>query len=508
MNNDTSKVLGTTKRAIDNHSQNVNTSHHYHESNHTTEAHTDKDSSEVLEKILIGVLMVTLLVGIVGNILNLVVFGKRRLRNLSTFRFLMYLSASDLLVLLIATPDVLIKELFNFEIRLYSLYTCKFHTFLTYFFTHASNFILMAICIDRSIAICGKTQMRNQPAVSNNANRSNTNSNSNSNERPGIIDVLKDMNARRRPQKSKSLVFKFNATSKFVIEVNNFKEIKEDLKNLNSTKALGMFSDIEMKRLLSISFLNKHSVDIIIVTIALALCVLNFHHVAFLNIYGDVDHYQLFRNETLLTSGNMTDLASIAMFEDEDHTKEIEQNQRCFASHGSLYEQFMRTSWFWFDLSAYSLIPALTMSVCSAIIIVRMRKINRSFRTLLDDKNYQYNHKNYLKKIRKNRQIMLMLLNSNLYFLFTMLQLWVFVYLFKGGNRSQYNTYNHIVELYLHVLAYSNNALDFLFYSLTSEKYRDELVSLFKPLRTNSRLVLNEFSTQERDSKERKHLTK
>ena len=77
------------------------------------------------------------------------------MRKISTFRFLFYLSASDLLVLLvgatgifilssflilkfnlnllyISKKDVLINNIFQFEIRTYSNALCKFHTFTTY----------------------------------------------------------------------------------------------------------------------------------------------------------------------------------------------------------------------------------------------------------------------------------------------------------------------------------------------------------------------------------------
>ena len=90
-----------------------------------------------------------------GNTLNLIVFGKKAMRKISTFRFLFYLSASDLLVLLvgatgifilssflilkfnlnllyISNKDVLINNIFQFEIRTYSNALCKFHTFTTY----------------------------------------------------------------------------------------------------------------------------------------------------------------------------------------------------------------------------------------------------------------------------------------------------------------------------------------------------------------------------------------
>jgi len=62
----------------------------------------------------------------------MIVFGKKAMRKISTFRFLFYLSLSDLLVLLVGATDVLINNIFQFEIRTYSNSLCKLHTFTTY----------------------------------------------------------------------------------------------------------------------------------------------------------------------------------------------------------------------------------------------------------------------------------------------------------------------------------------------------------------------------------------
>ena len=88
---------------------------------------SDKVENATLEKILLAVLIAVLFIGVLGNICNLIVFGKKKMRKWSTFRFLLYLSASDLLVLLIAVTDILIKNTIEFEIRSFSMFSCKFH---------------------------------------------------------------------------------------------------------------------------------------------------------------------------------------------------------------------------------------------------------------------------------------------------------------------------------------------------------------------------------------------
>ena len=51
-------------------------------------------------------------IGFIGNIINMSVFGKKSMRNNSTFRFLFYLSAADLMVLSTGCLHVLIKNIF------------------------------------------------------------------------------------------------------------------------------------------------------------------------------------------------------------------------------------------------------------------------------------------------------------------------------------------------------------------------------------------------------------
>ena len=88
---------------------------------------SEKVENATLEKILLALLIAVLFIGVLGNICNLIVFGKKKMRKWSTFRFLLYLSGSDLLVLLIAVTDILIKNTIEFEIRSYSIFSCKFH---------------------------------------------------------------------------------------------------------------------------------------------------------------------------------------------------------------------------------------------------------------------------------------------------------------------------------------------------------------------------------------------
>ena len=122
-------------------------------------ANTGRPEDAINDKIyniLILTLQVIIIIGVVGNLLNIVVFSRRQMRQISTFRFLFYLSAIDLLVLIICATDAVVKFGYQIEIRSYSIILCKLHTFLTYFLTHLSSVLLMVISIDRALVIFNK----------------------------------------------------------------------------------------------------------------------------------------------------------------------------------------------------------------------------------------------------------------------------------------------------------------------------------------------------------------
>jgi hypothetical protein len=128
-------------------------------------------------------------------------------------------------------------------------------------------------------------------------------------------------------------------------------------------------------------------------------------------------------------------------------------------------------------MSVYSCVPVLIMACCSILIILTFRKMNQEYLKLSINHNYKFNKKNYLKKIKKNRQICLMVLNSNLYFLLSMLQFWLCFY-FYGKNSEETE---NVIQLYVYIFVYTNNAVDFMIYGISSSRYRRELIAIFKP---------------------------
>lgn len=107
-------------------------------------------------------LFILIIVGLVGTVINIVVYSAKSMRQTSTFRYLLYLSVFDLLVLIVCASDALARfGTISIEIRLQSTLLCRAHTYLTYFLTQSSSNILMMISIDRALLVTNKLKFNN-----------------------------------------------------------------------------------------------------------------------------------------------------------------------------------------------------------------------------------------------------------------------------------------------------------------------------------------------------------
>jgi len=83
-----------------------------------------RKETDFKEKLILYLFPLILIIGLIGNSLNILIFSKKTVRSNSTFRFLLYLSIFDLLVLLVCTPDVFLRFGYQIHIRQISIYTC------------------------------------------------------------------------------------------------------------------------------------------------------------------------------------------------------------------------------------------------------------------------------------------------------------------------------------------------------------------------------------------------
>jgi hypothetical protein len=427
-----------------------------------------------------------IIVGIIGNLINLMVFGKKNMRQASTFRFLFYLSAADLLVISACALDLHLGFHYAVEPRFTRL-SCKLVTFFTYFLTHASSFILMIISVDRALIISNKS-----------------------------FSLLFKRNRKAQAKESK---FKSPKSSKQHAIV----ETKNNRRNLVSSSSLVSFGQ-------AIAFYcgqNVHRVDKVILKICAFLFLLNFHYIIFLDlrIEKDVDfifnsnvkevifnamskrithdssmsnmleeatnltlHHAKINTTHLFGAKQYLDLYEMPnsyYFENMNKTNQFQFNITIFENmkqhgyichpvNGTIYYTFLEKIWVWIDISVYALIPFVVMSVCSAIILIRIRKKSHTYFTKLLNKNKASDEPHFVRRLRRNRQLLYMLLATNLFFLICITPFCICSVIMNGKSLK-----NTSIQLIVHILVYMNNALNFLLYGFSSRKYREELAKVF-----------------------------
>jgi hypothetical protein len=489
------------------------------------------------------------------------VFGKKSMRKISTFKFLFYKSALDILVLLFGATDIVVKNTLDFQIRINSNFLCKVHTFFTYFVTHASSLILMAVSIDRVIIMMNSNTLNSHlgnnynPSSNKSRRRHLTTANSvlidNSVETHQMNEIKDPPPSpphiepppaaaapiiKKRKSKKKSVKININAHSKILIESVSFNEIKEKLfwkrqkKNMNVlNEEAAMINDqqreqmcMEERRMNSNSnqvnkctldyVLSRFSVNRVVLLILLLLILMNIHYILFLKLHSDTDDKSVIDNlnlklgvirnthkkKNISFSASSSSLASSSsslmssrhnifnLTAQQILNSNLLDGASCYAQENSVHEYFLQKVWIWIDLSVYSLIPFCTNLVCSLLIIFKVRKLNRNYFQFLRNKDYEYNKKTYEKKIKKNNQICLMLLYCNLYFFISMLQFWIFFYFFKDTK----DQIDDRVYLYVYIILYTNNAIDFIIYSFSSERYREEALSVCLFFKSNQPVVV------------------
>ena len=102
---------------------------------------------------LTTILSTLIIVGLIGNILNLVVFSNKSMRKISTYKYLYHLSFLHILILAVSATDTLFKFGLNIDIRLYSKLTCRIHMYFISFLNHLSSLVFIFIILDRILEI-------------------------------------------------------------------------------------------------------------------------------------------------------------------------------------------------------------------------------------------------------------------------------------------------------------------------------------------------------------------
>jgi len=151
-------------------------------------------------------------------------------------------------------------------------------------------------------------------------------------------------------------------------------------------------------------------------------------------------------------------------------------NKMCFPTRNTKYFEFIIHQWIWIDLTVYAALPFVTMSCASIIILIMLRKRSFEYFNHIRNKNRRFLRK-YAERLKNEKQIIYMLLVNNFYFLLTLLPYCIVFGIYRGSKKESET--QKLVELFVYILLYTNNAFNFLLYGITSKNYRTKLKGLF-----------------------------
>lgn len=386
----------------------------------------NEQKNSFIKAIICIALVLLISVGLFGNVMNLYIFSKKTMFKMSTFRLLFYLSMIDLFILSFCTSDALLTFSFKIQIRSFSTFACRFHTFITYLLGHLSSWILMLTSIDRV----------------------------------------------------------------FVIWDRKFRKF-------------------------TFTFSKPNYIEKMILILTFSLIMINIHYLIFYDLVQvDYNHIEISNNSSFFNNETLNDFTTETIpdsfdFEIGDKNnpdyfflKTIQQNlftktqpnietvsyQRknifvCYTTNNPSYVYFLTHIWTWIDSTIYSIFPILVMLVCSILIITEVKK--KSLKFIGEISQFQTNKRLNQRNIRRNYKILFMLTATNIFFLLCSLP---YCIIYHKSNSERTETDFTFTLIVVHILSYSNNSLNFIFYYIFSEKYREKMNSFFCSTQLSSTL--------------------
>ena len=373
-----------------------------------------------IKKYFFSFYMTVISIGLLGNLLNIVVFAHKTMYNKTTMRLLFYLSIVDFLILSICGMDPILKYLFDFEIRLEYALGCKIHVFLTYFLSHSSSIILMIVSIERTFVIYSiKLRIFNIKTISK-----------------FIILVI-------------LFIGVINIHYFFRFSLNLIQPVKYSFpdsskNNINSNKQ--KLGDLHEK---DFSAFVRNGQNIIE------------------NLAGKTTQDKIKKDK------NITSLIKKAL-RFNNASKGIGYSLPiyvCYPLNNDIYVEFLNNIFNWIDNSIYSFIPSIIMIVCSIAIIHYIRKYSNS----LTNQHCVINQQAEQRRKKRNNQLLIMLVSTNISFMLFSLPYSIF-------NNVAFKMH-YDVSFIANMISYSNNSLNFMFYCLFSTCYRVRLKEMFHYLK-------------------------
>jgi hypothetical protein len=192
-----------------------------------------------------------------------------------------------------------------------------------------------------------------------------------------------------------------------------------------------------------------------LVTFCIIVFLINFHFFLFFDLQMKAN--DKIENESFFSEINQTNHSFSTFKRTNFHTL-------CLPK-GIGYVNFMEDWWPVFELFFTFFIPFLIITVTFVFILVRLSKLSQIYLNLSKENT---NKLIYLKKIQRNKLILLKLFFVNFYFFIS-----IFPYfLFKTFLEINYPFLN----TFFTILFYSNNALNLVFYGFSCQTFRQVIV--------------------------------
>jgi len=101
-----------------------------------------------LTSLINNIFGITIIIGIIGNLVNILIFTQKRMLKSFTFQLILHLSIIDFFILFLSGIETIAQLKFKIDVRLIASFGCKIFIFLSYFLLNVRSICLMAIVIN------------------------------------------------------------------------------------------------------------------------------------------------------------------------------------------------------------------------------------------------------------------------------------------------------------------------------------------------------------------------
>ena len=366
----------------------------------------------IFMRYLFIVFIIIVIIGVFGNILNIVALREKSFYETPTFKLLFYLSIIDLLILLICASDPIMDYVIDFKIRHDSMISCKLHVFLTYFLSHLSSILLAIVSIERTFLIYNfKLKIFQIKFITK------------------LFLIV-------------TLIIGLINIHYFIFFTLNYEQPVQYLTPKNFDEQFSPKTNVTINSVViqATNFIEK-----------MKKVRKPYHkNISFgSNIVKNGFQRVLKRNRYLeVNTTNGTKVVYHKPF------------LICYPHRNKQYSFFLNRIWNWIDDTIYSFLPTIIMIICSIAIITELRKKTKRFRS----RKHSVSNNAHMRQNRRNKQILAMLATTNFFFI-----LCSFPYSLTNNNIFPFEAHHLLI---VHLMAYSNNSFNFIFFAIFSTKYR------------------------------------